>query len=707
MSLESEILSYDEAYSYELTVFRQIYSNDLALGIDLKIGKHLEGFEAVIDNLIALTKLYNYVGFGDFVKIRDQNVIVDTLKLVDIVFQTYYPCSDFSEIVSRIRYVHKGDIILPEDHNLVVDAIKSARNCIANSVPEIELITLDTYIKMLNYVNYGEPVLSFHYNTKIDALKQLLRFIFRYIVIIEEIAVELYSEYDLTTALLEYTIKPIVKASTTIESLSYFANLIALLEPIIASLDVLSIITTLCNIVIDSLNILNEINTIVSVNIDVIESIINIISMIDVTLYTIDYSTYVKTEFNFPEIITDFVDISTLHDFPELIEAFADIILLHDFPELIEAFADITLLHDFPEFISYDLNAYLNFDYTIEEISRLIQLYSFNDLWIEPIVSYEIKTKTEHDEFLYTSDISIQIMFPFDFPVTLTGYGIPIIEYDFPQYFELIVFPEIVSELIIDSYDLFIQSMLESALTLESYDLQLVSYLLLERTLESYNLDLVYQLIYDRTFESYDLDALTQLILERYLQSLDFEVYSSEAVLEKTLESYDKPLIISTPFYKTTSSLDKTSTIQTGYEFEYILWLYGFKYRRKITITNTAQEVYDYQILIKLTPQNFDYSKVKPDGSDIRFTKDNGITKLPYWIELWNPQGESWIWVKVDYLPVGETDIFMYYGNPKAESEEAPEEVFEFFDHFDVNTINTKWKLKYGQGANMNWIIRF
>ena len=122
--------------------------------------------------------------------------------------------------------------------------------------------------------------------------------------------------------------------------------------------------------------------------------------------------------------------------------------------------------------------------------------------------------------------------------------------------------------------------------------------------------------------------------------------------------------------------------------------------------TNNAQEVNDYQVLIVLTPQNFDYSKAKPDGSDIRFTKDDGITKLPYWIELWNPNGESWIWVKIDNLPLGDTTIYMYYGNPEAESEENPEQVFDFFDHFDKDTLDKKWKLKKGQGAVMARVIQ-
>ena len=690
MSQESQISSYDVVYFHEIIVFIQTHSTDVAVCDDLKISKHLEGFEAVINNLIALTKLYKYVGFGDFVKIRDQNVIVDTLKLLDTVFQVYYPCPNFSEIVNKIRYVYRSDIILPEDHNLVVDAIKSARNCIAEVVPETELIALDTLIAMLNYVKYGEPVLSFHYNTKIDALKQLLKFIFKYLLIIEEKTIHILSEYSLTTALLNVLTRLTTEVFVTIESLTYFVNLSALCESTTASLDVTNYIISQYELTLYSLYILPEVITIFTATTDATDLIATVAALLYTTLYTID----------------SLATVQTLHDFPQVVEGLASTSSLYDFPEVLDCLSEVTTFYDFPDYISYDLNTYLDFSYTLREVSKLVYISSLSSVWIEPLLSFVSETYTYHHETIHTLDKLTPIFVESDLPVTLAGFGILSLEFDFPQYLDS---EQNIIQLLdhtIESHDLAVQTELEIISMIESYDSLAVSQLFAEKTLESYDIDLIYSLIFDRTLESYDFDAQTQLIFEPYKQSCDLEIYGSEAVVERTVESYDRMLMISTLLYKTTTSTDRTPIIQTGYEFEYIFWLRGFKYRRQITITNNAQGVYDYQVLIILTPQNFNYSKVKPDGSDIRFTKYNGVTKLPYWIELWNPQGVSWIWVKIDYLPSGGTTIFMYYGNPEAESEEAPERVFQFFDHFDSDTIDMKWRLKYGQGADMNRVIK-
>ena len=102
-----------------------------------------------------------------------------------------------------------------------------------------------------------------------------------------------------------------------------------------------------------------------------------------------------------------------------------------------------------------------------------------------------------------------------------------------------------------------------------------------------------------------------------------------------------------------------------------------WRYRRAITIGSIGQPLSEYQIKIILTPDNFDYDKANPDGSDIRFT-DNDGNSLSYWIETWNPSGTSIIWVKVPYIPPHDNvTIYMYYGNPDAESQSNLLEVME------------------------------
>ncbi len=98
-------------------------------------------------------------------------------------------------------------------------------------------------------------------------------------------------------------------------------------------------------------------------------------------------------------------------------------------------------------------------------------------------------------------------------------------------------------------------------------------------------------------------------------------------------------------------------------------WLNGWSYRRPIYIQeNSGNTLTDYQIKVVLNSTNFDFSKAKPDGSDIRFTDSDGLTLLNYWIEKWNSTNQqAVIWIKVPLINASENKtIYMYYGNPNA-----------------------------------------
>ena len=138
-------------------------------------------------------------------------------------------------------------------------------------------------------------------------------------------------------------------------------------------------------------------------------------------------------------------------------------------------------------------------------------------------------------------------------------------------------------------------------------------------------------------------------------------------------------------------------------------WLEGWKYRRRIVITElSGNTLTDFQVKIVLTPDNFDYSKVKSNGEDIRFTDDDGTTLLSYWIEQWNPVGESIIWVKVPSIPASSsTSIYIYYGNPTANSKSNGDETFEFFDDFIGDSLDeSKWITNTNQYSVENGHIK-
>ena len=124
-------------------------------------------------------------------------------------------------------------------------------------------------------------------------------------------------------------------------------------------------------------------------------------------------------------------------------------------------------------------------------------------------------------------------------------------------------------------------------------------------------------------------------------------------------------------------------------------WLTGWSYRRAVTITNnTSTELTDFQVRIELNSSNFDFSKANADGSDIRFTEDDGETLIPHWIEKWDGSNQvAVVWVKVPYVPAnGTATIYLYYSNSSAADASDPEAVFEFFDDFEGSSLDTsKW----------------
>lgn len=108
----------------------------------------------------------------------------------------------------------------------------------------------------------------------------------------------------------------------------------------------------------------------------------------------------------------------------------------------------------------------------------------------------------------------------------------------------------------------------------------------------------------------------------------------------------------------------------------------GFRYERVLSLhPATAQP--DRLVKITLTPKlmGTPYENLNGDGSDLRFMHSDGKSPLPYWIESWDPTGNSHIWVKVE--KAGTAKIMMLYGNPQAKSQSHGEDVFDFFDDFD------------------------
>lgn len=113
-------------------------------------------------------------------------------------------------------------------------------------------------------------------------------------------------------------------------------------------------------------------------------------------------------------------------------------------------------------------------------------------------------------------------------------------------------------------------------------------------------------------------------------------------------------------------------------------WLNGWLKRRSFDISpSVAIAGYQYAITIPY------YSDMQADFSDIRFTDSDG-NYCPYWIEAKADSSAASVWVKTPKASTSQ--IYMYYENPTAVSESNGENVFELFDDFKGNSVNTtKW----------------
>ncbi|MDO8581465.1 MAG: DUF2341 domain-containing protein [bacterium] len=112
---------------------------------------------------------------------------------------------------------------------------------------------------------------------------------------------------------------------------------------------------------------------------------------------------------------------------------------------------------------------------------------------------------------------------------------------------------------------------------------------------------------------------------------------------------------------------------------EELLVLDGWGYEQTIKFEGpTPLNEYQAQITLDAT---FDYTNAAPDGADLRFVDADGNV-ASYWIEQWNPEGASTIWVSVPLK--GTRSLDLYYGNSEAEATSNVNDTFEFFDDFNV-----------------------
>ncbi|HUJ19263.1 MAG TPA: DUF2341 domain-containing protein, partial [Nitrospirota bacterium] len=112
--------------------------------------------------------------------------------------------------------------------------------------------------------------------------------------------------------------------------------------------------------------------------------------------------------------------------------------------------------------------------------------------------------------------------------------------------------------------------------------------------------------------------------------------------------------------------------------------------RNSVTVTNPGgTALSNFQVHLSLDA-TFDFASASATGSDLRFTTDDGVTLVSFWIEKWDPVNRSaGLWVKVPSIPTNGATLYLYYGNPSAVSTSNGNTTFEFFDDFDSGATGT------------------
>ena len=111
-----------------------------------------------------------------------------------------------------------------------------------------------------------------------------------------------------------------------------------------------------------------------------------------------------------------------------------------------------------------------------------------------------------------------------------------------------------------------------------------------------------------------------------------------------------------------------------------------WNYRKSVNISGSPSVLADFQVLTAVLMSDGNMSL---DCNDLRFADSDGKTELNHWIESGCNSPDTKIWVKVPFIPITGTTIYMYYGNPLVQSASNGEKTFDFFD--DFKNGSDKW----------------
>ena len=124
------------------------------------------------------------------------------------------------------------------------------------------------------------------------------------------------------------------------------------------------------------------------------------------------------------------------------------------------------------------------------------------------------------------------------------------------------------------------------------------------------------------------------------------------------------------------------------------VWILFWKYELPLNLT--GRDLADYPINFTFdTLSLISQGKMNSTCKDIRFS-DSSRNELPYYLDQASCNSlKTKIWVRVPSISASRnTTIYMYYGNPSAESKSDINTIFSFIDDFsDSSYTSASWNL--------------
>jgi len=145
-------------------------------------------------------------------------------------------------------------------------------------------------------------------------------------------------------------------------------------------------------------------------------------------------------------------------------------------------------------------------------------------------------------------------------------------------------------------------------------------------------------------------------------------------------------------------------------------WLSGWQYRKSHVIESASGAGANYQIKIKVhygsgtdSGENVYLNEhCRSDFGDVRFTDDDGVTELDYWMEKKVDSDYAIFWVEVkDDLSSSDATIYIYYGKSDAATTSNGKNTFLKFYDFGSDETD-EWILDAGswQWDTSNGILK-